>query len=119
MANKMTVFRPSFPYSTPIELLVPSYSTIKGVPTKTYPAKGIQLFCSFKTYMGTESVNNDLFTVVDTAHVETWYRPDIKSDCRIKLLQTGDVYEILGKPENINMRNQFVKFRVQAVEGGA
>lgn len=115
----MADFKPSFPYSTAIELLIPTYATVKGVPTKTFPETGIQLFCSFKTYMGTETTTNDLFTVVDTAHIETWYRPDIKSDCRIKVLQTGDVYEILGKPENINMRNQFVKFKVQAVEGGA
>ena len=115
----MADFKPSFPYSTAIELLIPTYATVKGVPTKTFPETGIQLFCSFKTYMGTETTTNDLFTVVDTAHLETWYRPDIKSDCRIKVLQTGDVYEILGKPENINMRNQFVKFKVQVVEGGA
>lgn len=115
----MREFKPSTPYATAIELLIPTYQTIKGVPTKTYPEKGIKLFCSFKTYMGTETTTNDLFTVVDTAHVETWYRPDVKPDCRIKVLQTGDVYEVLGKPENVMMRNQFLKFKVQAVEGGA
>lgn len=115
----MRDFKPSLPYSTAIELLIPTYSTVKGTPTKTFPATGIQLFCSMKTYMGTDTTNNDLYTVVDTANIETWYRPDIKSDCRIKVLATGDVYEVIGKPENINMRNQFCKFRVQAVEGGA
>lgn len=121
MANKQSkkTFIPSLPYSTPIELLVPSYSNVKGVPTKAYPSSGIPLFCSFKTYTGTEAVVNDLYTVIDTAQIETWYRPDIKSDCRIKVLQTGDVYEILGKPENIFMRNQYVVFKVRAVEGGA
>ena len=74
---------------------------------------------SFKTYQGTETTVNDLFTVLDTAQVETWFRPDIKADCRLKILETGDVYEVIGKPENINMRNQFLKFKVQAVEGGA
>ena len=115
----MKDFTPSYPYSTAIELLIPTYAPVKGVQTKTFPASGIRLFCSFKTYSGTESTTNDVYTVIDTAHVETWYRPDIKADCRIKVLQTGDVYEILGKPENINMRNQFCKFKVQAVEGGA
>lgn len=115
----MKEFKPSLPYVTPIELLIPTYSSAKGVGTKSYPAEGIKLFCSFKTYMGTETTTNDVYTIIDTANVETWYRPDIKSDCRIKVLSTGDVYEIIGKPENINMRNQFVKFRVQSVEGGA
>ena len=113
-------FKPSFPYTTAIELFIPSgYSYVKGVKVKTFPEQGIRLNCSFKTYMGTETVTNDVYTIIDTANVETWYRPDIKSDCRIKVLSTGDVYEIIGKPENINMRNQFIKFRVQAVEGGA
>ena len=115
----MRKFTPSYPYATPIELLIPTYSTQKGAQVKIFPQNGIQIFCSFKTYMGSESSVNGVYAVIDTAHVETWYRPDVKADCRIKLLQTGDVYEIVGKPENVEMRNQFLKFRVQAVEGRA
>lgn len=116
----MINFTPSFPYSTPVLLLVPTYSTEKGVPVKTYDeSAGIQLFCSWKTYGGTETTQNDLFTVIDTAQIETWYRPEIKSDCRIQDIETGSVYEILGKPEDINRRHQFMRFKVQAVEGGA
>ena len=115
----MADFKPAFPFSTPIELLIPSYTKQKGARVKTFPSVGIQLYCSWKTYGGTETTTNDLFTVIDTANVETWYRPDIKADCRVRLLSTGDVYEIIGKPENVNMRNQFLKFKVRAVEGGA
>lgn len=115
----MTAFKPSLPYSTPIELLIPTYATVKGVPTKTFPEKGIRLNCSFKTYGGTENIQNDLYSVIDTANVETWYRPDIKADCRIKVIETDQTYEIIGRPENIEMRNQFMKFKVRAVEGGA
>lgn len=115
----MADFKPAFPYSTAIELLIPSYSTVKGQRVKTYPAQGIRLNCSFKTYGGTESVVNGVLSVIDTANVETWYRPDIQTQCRIKVLQTGGVYEIINTPENIDMRNQFMKFRVQAVKGGA
>lgn len=115
----MADYKPSFPFSVPIELLIPTSTKIKGVSVKTFPDSGIRLNCSFKTYGGTESTVNGVVTVIDTAIVETWFRPDIKSDCRIKNLQSGQVYEIIGKPENINMRNQFVKFKVKAVEGGA
>lgn len=115
----MAAFKPAFPYSTAIELLIPTYTNKKGVQTKSFPSEGIRLNCSLKTYGGTETINNDLYTVLDTANIETWYRPDIKSDCRIKVLATGNIYEIIGKPENINMRNQFIKFKVRAVEGGA
>lgn len=112
-------FKPAYPYSTAVELLIPTYSTVKGVQTKTFPAEGVIINCSWKTYGGTETNNNDVYTVVDTANVETWYRPDIKSDCRLKVLSTGDVYEIKGKPENVNMRNQYIRMKVQAIEGGA
>ena len=121
----MKEFKPSLPYSVPIELLVPTYKTMKGVPQKTFPSTGIRLNCSFKSYGGTESVKSlegvkdGLLLVIDTALVETWYRPDIKPDCRIKLCETGEEYDIKGKPEDINRRHQFLRFKVQAVEGGA
>lgn len=115
----MAEFKPSFPFTTPIELLIPTYTKKKGVQIKSFPAVGIRLNCSWKTYGGTETTTNDLYTVIDTAIVETWFRPDIKADCRVRLWATGQVYEIIGNPENIEMRNQFVKFKVRAVEGGA
>lgn len=115
----MADFKPSLPYTTAIELLIPTSTTKKGVLLKTFPKNGIRLNCSFKTYGGTERIENDVFSVVDTAVVETWYRPDIAADCRIRLLDTGEEFEIIGKPENINRRNQFCKFKVKAVESGA
>lgn len=115
----MAEFKPALPYETPIELLIPTYSTIKGVPAKSYPTEGIRLNCSFKTYGGTETTINDIYSVIDTANIETWYRPDIKSDCRIMRVIDGAEYEIMAEPENINMRNQFLKFKVRRVKGGA
>ena len=115
----MANFKPALHYTTPIELLIPTYSTIKGVPQKTFPEKGIRINCSFKTYGGSESSVNGAYTVLDTAWVETWFRPDIKSDCRIKVISTGAVYEVINTPENVDMRNQFVKFKVESIKGGA
>ena len=116
-------FKPATPYTTAIELLIPTYSTSFGVPSKTYPAQGLRLNCSFKTYQGTsrgtEAERNDVFVVLDTATVETWFRTDIKADCRIRVLATGKEYEIINEPENIDMRNQFLKFMVRAVDGRA
>lgn len=116
----MANYTPNLPYTTPVLLLIPTYTTQKGVTVKTYDeSAGIQLFCSWKTYGGTEVTDNGIYSVIDTAKIETWYRPEIKSDCRIKDLESGSVYEILGKPEDINRRHQFMQFKVQAVEGGA
>ena len=115
----MADFKPSLPYATPIHLLIPTYQKIKGVGDKIWPETGILIFCSFKTYAGTDANTNDVYSVIDTAKIETWYRPDIKADCRIKNLLSGKTYEILGAPENVEMRNQFCVFKVKAVEGDA
>lgn len=109
-------YRPSEPYCTPVELFNPTYETVKGVTNKVYPEKGELIFCSFKTYGGTESTVNDQLTVVDTANVETWYRPDITSASMIKL--GNREYEVMGEPEDIEQRHQFLKFKVRGVNGG-
>lgn len=114
-------YRPSLPFSVPLLLLKPTYQTISGVRKKILPdlKDGILIYGSFKTYGGTEQTVNGLYSIVDTADVETWYRPDITSDCIIALADTGEKYEILGTPENINRRNQFCKMKLRRIAGGA
>lgn len=116
----MAGFKPSLPYTTPLALLVPVYRTVKGVLVKSYPeaSKGIRFNGSFKTYGGTEVEQNGVYSVLDTASVETWYRPDIQGECRVVLLPTGAVYEVIGEPENVDMRDQYLKCKVQRVKGG-
>lgn len=109
-------YRPSEPYCTPVELFNPTYETVKGVTKKVYPETGELIFCSFKTYGGTETTINDQLVVVDTANVETWYRPDITSASQIRL--NSKVYEVMGEPEDIEQRHQFLKFKVRGVKGG-
>lgn len=109
-------YRPRESFCTPIELFNPVYETVKGVSKKVYPEKGELIFCSFKTYGGTDSVVNDQITVVDTASIETWYRPDVTSNSVIKL--GSKRYEVIGEPENVEQRNQFLKFKVRGVKGG-
>lgn len=112
-------FRPNYPFTTAIMILKPTYTNSHGVVKKTFSNTGDIVNCNFKTYGGTETTNNDLLTVLDTATIETWYTPEITSDCRIKVLQTNKIYEVLGEIENIDMRNQFARFKVRAVFGGA
>lgn len=119
----MAQFKPSIPFTTPLIVLKPTYSSVGGVRTKTLPDldKGIRINASFRTYGGTrnkEKSIDGLLSVEDTAVIETWFRPDITSDCVIALADTGAKYEILGDPENINRRNQFLKFFVRRIKGG-
>lgn len=103
----------------PLFLLVPTYETVAGVDKKTYPlpADGIMFFGSFKTYGGTDREVNGVYSIEDTAIVETWYRPDITGNCRVAL-ESGATYDILGEPEDISQRHQFLKFKVRRVKGG-
>jgi SPP1 family predicted phage head-tail adaptor len=98
-------------------LYIPTTTTSKGSAKKTYPENGEQIFCRFRTFGGTETTVNGVLVVENTATVETWYRPDIKSDCVIKDV-SGLSYEILGTPEDIEQRHQFLHFKVRAIKGG-
>lgn len=112
-------YRPNLPFSVPLLLLKPTKAIAVGVRQKTYDIEnGILIYGSFKTYGGTEKTVDGLLSIDDTADVETWYRPDITSDCAIALADTGVQYQIINEPENINCRNQFLKFKVQRIKGG-
>lgn len=114
-------YRPSLPFTTALVLLIPTTTKVSGVDKKTFPAiaSGKSFFGSFKTYGGTEHDVNGVYSVEDTAIIETWYRPDVTSGCRIAVAGTNAVYDVLGEPENIEMRNQFLKLKVSRVKGGA
>lgn len=113
----MKEFKPDTPYNVAAVLQIPTDTYIKGVHKKSYPDEGEMIYISFRTFGGSETKSNGITVVEDTGTVETWYRPDIKSNCR--LLINGTSYEILGTPENIGNRNMWLVFKVRAVKGGA
>ena len=117
----MNNYRPQLDNPIPLVLLIPTITKISGVLKKTYPdfEDGELFFGSFKTYGGTERNVNGIYSIEDTATIECWYDPRITSNCRITLANTETIYDIIGEPENINMRNQFLKFKVSRVKGGA
>ena len=128
----MSNYRPDLDNITAMVLLKPTYRTSYGVDKPTYPSINealeivdehdylVNLFYgSFKSYGGTEKNVNGIYSIEDTANIECWYRPDIKSDCRVGLLSTGAIYDIINEPENIDMRNQFLKFKVLRYKGGS
>ena len=113
----MSNYKPSAPFVVPAFLLIPSKTTVKGVPTKTFKPESKPFFCSFKTFGGTETSANGVTVIENTGTIETWYDPRIKADHGVRI--DGVDYEILGTPENIEMRNMWLKFRVRAIKGGA
>ena len=105
--------------TTAMRLQTPVTVNSYGVNTKTWKDIDGVIWANFKTYGGTEKTDNDILTVEDTANLTCRYNPDIKSDCRLIRLSDGAAFEILGEPENIEMRNMFLKFKVRRVKGGA
>lgn len=105
------------PFNVPVTLQTPRTVTAKGSTKKVYTNLGI-IFCSFRTFGGTERTSNDALIVENTAIIETWYNPEINANCRI-VTADGGVYEILGTPENIEMRCQYMRFKIREIRGGA
>ena len=118
-------YKPRTPFSVAMKLLAPTYTNAYGVNKLTYPttAEGLaecpDIFGSFKTFGGSEVVNNGILTIEDTAEIETWFRPDILPNCRIYVCETALTYEIISAPEDIEMRHQFLKFKVKRVKANA
>lgn len=110
------MYRPSEPFNTRALLYNAKTETVKGVPVKKYEYVG-EINCLFKTYGGTETSINDVYSVIDTATVETWYREDITASSQLRI--GSKTYEVLGVPEDISLRHQFLKFKVRGVQGGS
>lgn len=115
------MFRPNeaAQMTTALRLQTPTSEKTLGVSKKTYADAAGVVMANMKTYGGTETTSNGVLSIEDTAQIVCWYRPDIRSDCRIVRLSDGAAFEIIGEPENIEMRNQFLKFKVRRVKGGA
>lgn len=114
------MYRPKSPFITPLILLIPTKTTnYNGVRKYSdYQPSPDIIFSSFKSYGGTEIQVNGTIVIEETAIVETWYRPDIKSNCHISTPE-GAEYEILGEPEDIEGRHQFLRFKIRRLKGGA
>ena len=123
------MFRPSEAgqMTTPLQLQQPVAATSYGVNRKTYQNTKSVVMANFKTFGGTEKTDNGILSVEETAQAVCRYIPDIKSDTRFILLPAGfneagkpnAVYEVLGDPENIEMRNMFLKIKLRRIKGGA
>lgn len=122
MANRRIGYKPAVPFATAMKLLTPTVTNVRGARVKEYPSPDdVQtvFFGSFRTFGGTERMANEIYTIEDTATIDTWYDPNITADCRVYVCQTGKTYEVIGTPENIDMRNQYASFKVRAIGGGA
>ena len=105
--------------TTPMRLQKRTVTTISGAKEATYKdaEKDPVIMCNFKSKGGTEGIHNGQYIILDTATVQTWYRPDIKKGDRLILEQDGSAWDIKGTPENVEMRNQLLILKVQNAGG--
>lgn len=117
----MLMYRPSeaAQMTTVMRLQQPKIVREFGVTKKIWEDSNLVIRCNFKSYGGTERISNDILSVEDTAQIVCWYHPDIRDECRLVRLSDNAVFEILGEPENIELRNQFLKFKIRRIKGGA
>lgn len=114
-------YKPSAPFTVPMKILVPTTTKEYGVPKKTFsdPETSELVFGSFRTFGGTENVQDGVYTTINTAVIDTWYRPDITADCKIYLCDSGQIYDIVSDPEDVQMRHQYLQFKVRKAGGKA
>lgn len=105
-------------FNVPAKLLIPVVKKVNGVAQKTFEESDV-IYVSARAYGGTEKVVDDKYVIEDTMSIECWYRPDITSDCNLRLLDDNSEWEILNTPENIDRRNQFLKFKIKRLKGRA
>ena len=119
------MYKTNEPYTTIMYIKKPILTYQMGVEKREYSKceNSDKINCLFKTFGGTVNIGkeknvNGIISVEDTAIIETWYRDDITSACRLAF-SDAEVYEIIGAPENISMRNKTMKIRLKRIKGGA
>lgn len=120
MARGRRRYKPAAPFNTAMKLLVPTITMVKGTKKYVYPKPEDVtdvFFGSFRTFGGTESTENNIYSVIDTATIDTWFDPKFKANCRIYLCEEEETYEITGKPEDINKQHQYLQIRCRRYGG--
>ena len=104
------------PYDVCIQVLKKTTVKAGGVPVDTYEP-GKKLWCSCIQYSTNETNFTDLKANQNDWTVETYFTKYIEAGDRIKVLSTGEVFAIKGKPENVRMRNGWLKFKMGSIDG--
>ena len=112
------MWKPFTPFNVPLQVLMTTTTKINGVIVKQR-TEGRRFLASVRTFGGTETAVDGMTVVEDTATVNCWYNPDITAGSAVRMLTDGSEWEILGTPENVEMRNQWLSFKIRRIKGGA
>ena len=109
---------PSAPFTTPAVVLRSAYSKVNGVTVRTR-TEGQRVNVCARSFGGTEKDEDGVISNVSTMVFQTWYTPEIRAGDAIRLLEDGTEWEVVGDPEDISMRHQWLQFKGRRIQGGA
>ena len=113
----MADYQPQLPFNVPFKVLKRTVEKINGVNQESFAESEAVLYCSAKSYGGTEKVVNGVYVVEDTWQIDTWFNPLLSKGDRICFLDDNTEFEILASPENISRRGQYMRFKVVRING--
>lgn len=103
-------------FITPAVHKKPVYDTTSARASKTYSVAG-NVRGKFKLKGTTEVTANGLTVVNDKTSFITWYKADYAAADILTI--NGVDYEIIGTPENVEMRGRYSVLMLERIEGGA
>ena len=103
-------------FVTPAEHKTAAVVEVNGHLTKQYNKVG-NLRGKFKQKGTVETAANGLTVVIDKTTFTTWYKSNVKA--KDVLTINGADYEIIGTPENVEMRGRYMIINLEKIGGGA
>jgi head-tail adaptor len=103
--------------TTPCKLQLPIEDSSIDVPVTGFVDYGKTFFANFSTYGSSEQERNGIDIVEENTILTTWYNPRIEAGCRIVRLTDGKIFDVVGEPENVEMRDMFSVVKVRRVRG--
>ena len=113
----MSSFKPDLPFRTPFKILKRSLEKVNGANQEKFDEQLDVLYCTAKSYGGTERVVNGVSTIIDTLTFQTYYTPNISKGDKILLLDDNSEYEVLATPENVNRACRWLVFKGEKIGG--
>ena len=110
-------YTPLAPFTTPFKILKATPVKVNGVNSLTYEEQDAIYLCSAKAYVGVAKNINDLGAEEDTLTIDTYYIPTLEKNDRIILLDDSSIWTVSVRPENINRRGQYMRFKAVAING--
>lgn len=108
------MYKPNLPYNIKCQWLIPVFEKVNGVNKISYSDGGF-FGCRMKSYGGREQTVNDVYTIVEQWNVETNYNPRVDGNYRIKRLSDNSVWKLMSNPENVEMANKTMLFKIERI----